>query len=118
MLLPLITLVVATAATAAVVTTAAATAAVVAAAAAATVESAAAAAIFARFSFLYNDGTAIEFLVVQAINCGLCFLVIGHFDKTETFGFSCEFVRNDLYGIHRSILLKSILKVHLLSVEV
>ena len=117
MLLPLITLVVATAATAAVVTTAAATAAVVAAAAA-TVESAAAAAIFARFSFLYNDGTAIEFLVVQAINCGLCFLVIGHFDKTETFGFSCEFVRNDLYGIHRSILLKSILKVHLLSVEV
>ena len=110
MLFPLISLIVATAATAAVVAAAAAVAAVVAAAAAISA--------FAGFSFFDYDGTAVEFLVVQAVDSSLPFLVVGHFNKSKTFGFSCEFVHNDFYGIHFSVLLKSILKIHLLSVEV
>lgn len=78
----------------------------------------AAALVFAGFGFFDYDVTAIEFLVVQAVDSGLPFPVVRHFDKTEAFGFTCEFIHDDFHGIHLAVLLKSILKVQLLSVEV
>lgn len=70
-----------------------------AAAAVATAASATAATatpVFPGLGFFNNNGTAIEFRIIQLADGVSRLVVIVHFDKTETFGPAGKFVHNDV----------------------
>ena len=76
----------ATATAAAAVTTAAATA--------------AARVVFPGLGFVHGERTTIVFLVVQAVDCGLCFRIGRHFDEAEAFAAARVTILDDLSAGH------------------
>jgi hypothetical protein len=79
------------------------TAAAAVAATAATVSTAAAAiATFTWFRFLNYNCVAVKLSIIQSVNCGLCFVIVWHFDEGKPSRFSSFLIHDNFRRINFS----------------
>jgi hypothetical protein len=74
-------------------------------------EATAAAALLFWLGLIDDDLATHHFTVVQVGDCLLSFAVIFHFDETETFATTGDFVLDDLGRSDRAVLLKKVPKI-------